>query len=66
MQYDGNAAQGYDAMHTLLRAYMAAPAPKESEGLAQEIVKQKFEGVCSCAGRTGGQAWAGQQDSVAC
>lgn len=45
LEYDGNAAQGYDAMHALLRAYMDAPAPKEPQDIASQITKQKFKGV---------------------
>jgi ABC-type branched-subunit amino acid transport system substrate-binding protein len=49
VEYDGNAAQGYDAMHAVLRAYMAAPAPKEPRDIAQQIPKQNFTGVTSCS-----------------
>jgi hypothetical protein len=46
VQYDGNAAQGYDAMQALLLAYDGAPASKEPENVAAGITKQEFEGVC--------------------
>lgn len=45
LEYDGNAAQGYDAMRALLRAYDDAPASKEPENVAAGIIKQEFEGV---------------------
>lgn len=48
VEYDGNAAQGYDAMHAILRAYMAAPAPKEPRDIAPHIPKQNFMGKLSC------------------
>lgn len=48
LEYDGNAAQGYDAMHTLLRAYMDAQAPKEPQDIASQITKQKFTGGACC------------------
>jgi ABC-type branched-subunit amino acid transport system substrate-binding protein len=45
VEYDGNAAQAYDAMQALLRAYAAAPAPKDSPSLARLIPKQNFTGL---------------------
>lgn len=44
VEYDGIAAQGYDAMQALLRAYAAAPAPKDPMSVALLIPQQNFTG----------------------
>jgi hypothetical protein len=44
VEYDGNAAQGYDAMQALLRAYAATPLPKDPPSVARMIPKQNFTG----------------------
>jgi ABC-type branched-subunit amino acid transport system substrate-binding protein len=43
--YHGSAAQGYDAMDVLLRAYVAASAPKDPSDIAKQITKQNFTGA---------------------
>lgn len=42
--YGSFAAQAYDAMVALLRAYAAAKPPRGGSELAKELRKQKFEG----------------------
>jgi len=45
VEYDGNAAQGYDAMTALLNAYSSTPSPREPRAIAKAIPKQNFIGV---------------------
>lgn len=69
LEYDGNAAQGYDAMHTLLRAYMDAPPPKEPQDIASQITKQKFSGgrvVCVRACCKRGCVWVCWTECLPC
>jgi hypothetical protein len=48
--YDSRAATGYDAMVALLKAYAATAPPRPSTAVAQNIVKQEFDGACAqCA-----------------
>lgn len=42
--YGSFAAQGYDAMVTLLRAYAAAAAPKDGPAIVKQLGLERFEG----------------------
>jgi ABC-type branched-subunit amino acid transport system substrate-binding protein len=48
VMYGSFAAQGYDAMVALLRAYAAAPPPRDGVALAQELQQLEFEGGRPC------------------
>lgn len=45
--YASFAAQGYDAMVALLRAYAAAAPPRDGPALVAQLQQQTFEGECS-------------------
>jgi hypothetical protein len=55
--YGSFAAQAYDAMVALLRAYAAAAAPKDGPAIAKQLGRERFEGEDDPKG-----LWQVQQD----